>query len=152
MRARLKQWAYAGSRVSVKKAFACFLASTGSFASAHADQWYTGSLVSPSGTTREGVLNVEPYYSYSQPLGSFDAHGRAGPASHPMQRMFSNSTLWKYGISQDFSIQLHTIVDYGWKHADGHSHGPKTGDVPFDLIYRLVRPIPNITFRLSTCL
>ncbi|GBR57797.1 hypothetical protein AA18889_1337 [Acetobacter senegalensis DSM 18889] len=143
MRVRLKQWVYAGGKVSVRKALVCFLASTGSFASAHADQWYTGSLVSPSGTTREGVLNVEPYYSYSQPLGSFDAHGRAGPASHPMQRMFSNSTLWKYGISQDFSIQLHTIVDYGWKHADGHSHGPKTGDVPFDLIYRLVRPDPK---------
>ena len=110
---------------------------------AYAGQWYTGSLVSPSGTTREGVFNVEPYSSYSQPLGRFGPHGRTLPAAHPVQRMFSNSTLWKYGVSQDFSIQVHTIVDYGWKHKDGHSHGPKTGDIPVDLLYRLVRPDPE---------
>ncbi|WP_252347553.1 MULTISPECIES: transporter [unclassified Gluconobacter] len=143
MRARLKNLLRVDEELSVKKAVFCFLVFAGGFSSAHAGQWYTGSLVSPSGTTREGVLNVEPYFSYSQPLGSFGPHGRTLPASHPLQRMFSNSTLWKYGISQDFSIQIHTIVDYGWKHANGHSHGPKTGDVPVDLIYRLVRPDPR---------
>ncbi|AOX18785.1 hypothetical protein [Kozakia baliensis] len=124
-------------------AIVTLLASIGSTSLAYANQWYTGSLVSPSGTTQPGVLNVEPYYSYNQPLGLFDSRGGAHPASHPIQRMFSNSTLWKYGILPDLSVQVHTIVDYEWKHATDHSHGPKTGDVPVDLIYRFVRPDPK---------
>lgn len=110
---------------------------------AYADQWYTGSLVSPSGTTTSGILNIEPYFSYSQPVGAFDAHNRSGPEKHPYQRSFANSTLIKYGITPDFSIQFHTVVQYGWKHNDGHSHGPKAGDMPLDLIYRILRPDPK---------
>ncbi|QHI96441.1 hypothetical protein GT348_07745 [Aristophania vespae] len=110
---------------------------------AKAGQWYTGSLVSPSGTTGEGVLNVEPYYSYSQPMGAFGPHGGTGPAKHPLQRSLSNSTLWKYGITPDLSIQFHTMVNYRWKHAAGHAHGPKAADMPLGLIYRFVRPDPE---------
>lgn len=122
------------------RVFACLMAGMGT---AHAQQWYTGSLVSPSGVmSRPGALNVEPYYSYSQPLGTFDTQGAAGPARHPMQRMFANSTLWKYGITKDFSVQMHTVIDYGWKNGTDHSHGPKFGDFPVDLIYCFVRPDP----------
>lgn len=106
-------------------------------------QWYTGSLVSPSGATGSGSLNVEPYFSYSQPMGYFNPHGGTGPAKHPVQRSFSNSTLWKYGITGDFSIQIHTIVNYKWKHGSGHSHGPKAGDMPLDFIYRFIDPDPK---------
>lgn len=126
-----------------KKSIIFFIFSVTTLSSAHADQWYTGSLVSPSGTTKQNVLNVEPYYSYSQPLGYFDARGGARPVTHPMQRMFTNSTLWKYGILPDLSVQVHTIVDYGWKNGKGHSHGPKVGDIPVDLIYRFLRPDPK---------
>ncbi|NHN91895.1 hypothetical protein GVI59_07965 [Acetobacter sicerae] len=143
MRLNRRRKTYAHGKRHAGKAFAILMTWMGTSSWAHADQWYTGSLVSPSGTTRAGVLNVEPYYSYNQPLGSFDSRGGTRPAAHPMQRTFSNSTLWKYGILPDFSVQVHTIVNYGWKHDSGHSHGPKTGDVPVDLIYRLVRPDPK---------
>ncbi|MCP1236610.1 transporter [Gluconobacter kondonii] len=144
MIARIQHKVCGTSTSFIRKSGFCLLLATGVFVSpAYADQWYTGSLVSPSGTTQKGVLNVEPYSSYSQPLGRFGSHGQTLPATHPMQRMFTNSTLWKYGISENFSIQVHTIVNYGWKHNDGHSHGPQAGDMPVDLIYRLIRPDPT---------
>ncbi|OAG76482.1 hypothetical protein Amal_02256 [Acetobacter malorum] len=110
---------------------------------AHAAQWYTGSLVSPSGAkSHAGDLGVEPYYTYSQPVGTFASNGTSHPL-HPRQQTFSNSTLWKYGITDDISIQTHTVVSYGWKHTAGHAHGPQFGDFPVDLIWRFLHPNPK---------
>ncbi|MDF7674323.1 hypothetical protein PT277_02840 [Acetobacteraceae bacterium ESL0709] len=110
---------------------------------AQASQWYTGSLVAPSATTDAGTWNIEPYYSYEQPMGYFNAHGGTGPIQRPVQRSFSNSTLWKYGLTPDVTVQIHTIVNYQWKHTEGHSHGPKMADLPFDAIYRFLDPDPK---------
>lgn len=110
---------------------------------ARAGQWYTGSLVSPSGAKNHaGDIGVEPYFSYSQPIGYFASNGTSHP-QHPRQQTFSNSTMWKYGILDDLSIQAHTVVSYGWKHGGGHAHGPKFGDFPVDLIYRFLHANPK---------
>lgn len=110
---------------------------------AYAAQWYTGSLVSPSGAkSHAGDLGIEPYYTYSQPIGTFAANGTSHPL-HPRQQTFSNSTLWKLGITDDISIQTHTVVSYGWKHTAGHSNGPQFGDFPVDFIWRFLHPNPK---------
>lgn len=117
--------------------FLCFWFTT---TDACAEQWYTGSLISASGGVPKGYWDIEPYYTYTQPVGSLDSHGRGRPASHPLQRFFSNDTLWEYGLTRNLTIEWHTVVNYQWKHGQGHSHGPKAGDMPFDLIYRYVEP------------
>jgi hypothetical protein len=137
--------------LSIKKIkYPNFLAATGIMmtfytgtARAADDQWYTGSLVSPSGAqSRAGLLGVEPYYSYTQPVGYFASDGSSHP-QHPRQQMFSNSTMWKYGITDHISIQAHTVVNYGWERGHGHSSGPKFGDFPVDMIWRFLDPNPK---------
>nr|WP_232091865.1 hypothetical protein [Acetobacter aceti] len=110
---------------------------------ARAGQWYIGSLVSPSGAKNHaGDAGIEPYFSYSQPVGTFASNGTGHPL-HPRQQTFSNSTMWKYGILDDLSIQAHTVISYGWKHGAGHAHGPKFGDFPVDMIWRFMRANPK---------
>lgn len=104
-------------------------------------QWYTGSLISPSGAeAKAGIFGWEPYYSYNQPVGYFGANGMSHPL-HPRQETVSNSSLYKYGITDDFSIQAHTAVNYGWKQNNTTS-GLKFGDFPVDLIWRFVNADP----------
>ena len=111
--------------------------------SAHAQQWYTGSLLSPApAKDRAGQGTIEPYFTYSLPVGYFDATGTSHP-QHPRQQQFSNSTLWKYGITDALSIQAHTVVSYSWKKDSGHSGGPKFGDLPIDMIWRFVNGNPK---------
>lgn len=110
---------------------------------ARAQQWYTGSLVSPApAKDHAGDAGIEPYFTYSQPIGYYDAHGISHP-QHPRQQLFSNSTMWKYGITDALSIQAHTVISYGWKKNAGHSTGPKFGDFPVDLIWRFVNANPK---------
>ena len=111
--------------------------------SAQAQQWYTGSLLSPApAKDRAGQGTIEPYFTYSLPVGYFDATGTSHP-QHPRQQQFSNSTLWKYGLTDTLSIQAHTVVSYGWKKGAGHTGGPKFGDLPIDLIWRFVNGNPK---------
>ncbi|WP_217429221.1 hypothetical protein [Acetobacter syzygii] len=115
---------------------------TPKFVHAADGQWYTGSLVSPSGAeAHAGLLGIEPYYSYTQPIGYFGSNGVSHP-QHPRQQTFSNSTMWKYGITDHISIQAHTVVNYGWEQGHGHSSGPKFGDFPVDMVWRFVDPNP----------
>lgn len=40
-------------------------------------------------------------------------------------------------------MQARTTANYGWKHDSGYPAAPKTGDLPVDLMCRLVRPDPK---------
>jgi hypothetical protein len=57
------------------------------------DQWYTGSLLSPSGALpHQGMLGLEPYLIFADQTGGFDSTGPSravGSAS----RSLSSSTL-----------------------------------------------------------
>jgi hypothetical protein len=106
-------------------------------------QWYTGSLVSPSGAmTKKGMIAWEPYMTYSQPVGQFNSNGVSQPM-HPRQKAVSNFTLYKYAITDAISIQLTPVIEYRWKKGDNTSSGLKFGDLPVDLMWRYVDADPK---------
>lgn len=106
-------------------------------------QWYTGSLVSPSGAlTQKGIFAWEPYVTYNQPVGYLDSRGNSGPL-HPRQKTVSNFTLYKYSITNSISIQLTPVISYRWKKGDNTSSGLKFGDLPVDLMWRYVNADPK---------
>lgn len=105
-------------------------------------QWYTGSLVSPSGAlSKSGVFAWEPYVSYNLPVGYLDANGNSHPL-HPRQQSVSNFTLYKYSITDSISIQVTPTISYLWKKKAGTSSGLKFGDLPVDLMWRYLDADP----------
>ncbi|MGX7346639.1 hypothetical protein ACWM9A_12200 [Acetobacter pasteurianus] len=105
-------------------------------------QWYTGSLVSPSGAlSKAGVFAWEPYVSYNLPVGYLDANGNSHPL-HPRQQSVSNFTLYKYSITDSISIQVTPTISYLWKKKAGTSSGLKFGDLPVDLMWRYLDADP----------
>ena len=106
-------------------------------------QWYTGSLVSPSGAmTKKGMFAWEPYMTYSQPVGQFNSNGMIQPL-HPRQKAVGNFTLYKYSITDAISIQLTPAISYRWKKGNNTSSGLKFGDLPVDLMWRYVDADPT---------
>ncbi|WP_233582169.1 MULTISPECIES: hypothetical protein [unclassified Asaia] len=107
------------------------------------EQWYTGSLISPSGPQfKAGVLGIEPYLTYNQAVDYLGSNG----ASMPMesgQRTVSNSTMVKYGLTDNVSIQIFPAISYGWKRHDGSTSGLKFGDLPVDFLWRFLDPNPK---------
>ncbi|WP_371861380.1 hypothetical protein [Novacetimonas hansenii] len=107
------------------------------------EQWYTGSLISPSGAlTQKGVFAWEPYFTYSTPTGFLDSGGHGQPIHDGMHEI-SNFTLYKYAITNAISIQTTPTLSYGWrKHGDTTS-GAKIGDVPVDVMWRYLDADPR---------
>lgn len=106
-------------------------------------QWYTGSLVSPSGAlSQKGVLAWEPYMMYSQPTGYLDALGNSHPL-HPRQQTVTSFTLYKYSILDTLSVQTTPSISYGWKRHNGSTSGLKLGDLPIDLMWRFLNARPE---------
>ena len=106
-------------------------------------QWYTGSLVSPSGAlVKKGVFAWEPYMTYSQPVGYLN-NNNGMESLHPRQKAVSNFTLYKYSITDTISIQLTPVISYRWKKGNNTSSGLKFGDLPVDLMWRYVNADPK---------
>ncbi|GBQ76431.1 hypothetical protein AA15237_2254 [Komagataeibacter xylinus NBRC 15237] len=111
----------------------------------HYTQWYTGSLVSPSGAlTKKGVFAWEPYFAYSQPVGNLDSVGRAAPIKD-RAHMVSSFTLYKYSITNSISLQMTPTISYGWRHGGygGTTSGTKMGDLPVDVMWRYLDADPK---------
>lgn len=107
------------------------------------EQWYTGSLISPSGPQfKAGVLGIEPYLTYNQPVDYLGSNGRS-MSSGPGQRTISNSTMVKYGLTDNVSIQIFPAISYGWKRGDGTTSSLKFGDMPVDFLWRFLDPNPK---------
>lgn len=107
------------------------------------DQWYTGSLISPSGPQfKAGVLGLEPYLTYNQPVDYLGSNGRSMPFG-PGQRTITSSTMVKYGLTDHISIQIFPAISYGWKRGDGTTSSLKFGDMPVDFLWRFVDPNPK---------
>lgn len=105
------------------------------------EQWYTGSLLSPSGAMpKAGLLGIEPYLVGLDQTGEFDADGHARDAADP-RRAATNVTLVKYGITDRLSLQLLPSFLYVWDR-DGTSSGLKAADSSVEFQYRLVDPAP----------
>ncbi|WP_019084606.1 hypothetical protein [Komagataeibacter europaeus] len=108
-------------------------------------QWYTGSLVSPSGAlTKKGVFAWEPYFAYSQPVGYLDSTGR-GMSLKDKAHSVSNFTLYKYSITNSISLQMTPDISYGWRrgHHGGTTSGLKMGDLPVDVMWRYLDADPK---------
>lgn len=68
-------------------ALSAITAATYSYRAYAADQWYTGSLVSPSGPlSKQGMFLLEPYMYYSVPSGMIGPHNNNVPMSSPRQQ------------------------------------------------------------------
>lgn len=107
------------------------------------EQWYTGSLISPSGPQfKAGVLGIEPYLTYNQAVDYLGANGASAPMDGG-QRTVSNSTMVKYGLTDHISIQIFPAISYGWKKHDGNTSGLKFGDMPVDFLWRFLDPDPK---------
>ena len=101
------------------------------------DQWYTGSLLSPSGAMpHAGMVSIEPYLIFADQTGQFDAGGHSGPVA-AASRSLTSSTLFKYGLTDRFSLQLLPAFSYGWDKIDTSS-GLKLEDLPVELQYRFL--------------
>jgi hypothetical protein len=110
---------------------------------AMAEQWYTGSLVSPSGPlSKKGMFLLEPYMYYAVPSGMIGPHNDAVPMSSPRQQSVTNLTIYRYAVTDTFSIQTEPTIAYRWKHGDNTSSGLKLGDVPVDLMWRYLTADP----------
>jgi hypothetical protein len=119
------------------------------------DQWYTGSLLSPSGALpRAGILAFEPYLILTDQTGAFDPTGHSHVVNNAA-RALSSSTLFKYGLTDHLSIQVLPTIAYGWNRSSSSS-GLKLGDLPAELQYRFLdadnsrlRPALTVFFGLD---
>ncbi|MBA5727865.1 hypothetical protein [Bombella mellum] len=111
------------------------------------EQWYTGSLYSPSpALPAPGMIAVEPYVAAGLPAGAFDSNGhlntRKGAGG---QHSISQFSLAKYGITDHLSIYLLPTYSYSWGNHTKHS-GLKFNDLPVEFQYRLTpHYTPSIT-------
>ncbi|QBL93593.1 hypothetical protein KSAC_13610 [Komagataeibacter saccharivorans] len=107
------------------------------------EQWYTGSLVSPSGAlTKKGVFAWEPYFFYNQPVGYLDSAGRGMPLSDKAHSAAS-LTLYKYSITNSISLQMTPTISYGWRRGHSTTSGLKMGDLPVDVMWRYLDADPK---------
>ena len=100
------------------------------------DQWYTGSLFSPSGAESEaGMLAIEPYLEGIDPVGKYDSRGQVH-ATDP-QHALTQFTLVKYGLTDRLTLYALPTFSWGWGQ-DGATSGIKAGDLPIELQYRVL--------------
>ncbi len=117
------------------------------------EQWYTGSLFSPSpAESAAGMLAVEPYLALNNADGRFDSHGRLEPDTTHAHDLVSQ-TLMKYGLTDRLSIYALPAFTEGLARRRASS-GVQFGDLPVELELRVLDPnerrlIPNVTLALG---
>ncbi|QHI96280.1 hypothetical protein GT348_08630 [Aristophania vespae] len=98
------------------------------------EQWYTGSLFSPSPALPEaGMAAAEPYVSAGVPIGAYNSSGAL--KKNKAQTSISNYVLMKYAVTDHLSLYLLPTYSYSWGNHTKHS-GVKFNDLPFELQYR----------------
>lgn len=116
-------------------------------------QRYTGSLLSPSGAVTEaGALMIEPYFQSTISRGAYQADGSVKNNKH---RTDSANTfiLFKYGVTNNLSIQITPQVYYYWN-GRTTSSTVHFSDLPVELQYRWIdqnnkKYIPSLTTYLG---
>ena len=101
------------------------------------DQWFTGSLESPSpAMTKAGAVAVEPYAIYTGNTGAYNSnwgHYSVPNGTNQMQSL----TVIKYGITDRLSVQAVPTFNYasnGLTNSTGVDLG--MGDLPIEFQYR----------------
>ena len=117
------------------------------------NQWFTGSLVSPSPALPvAGLVAIEPYDIVTLNTGSYDARGNHhGGSNNP--RSNTELSLLEYSITKRLSIETIPVGTYAWN-SKTTSHGEEIADLPVDLKYRVldqntVTGAPSVTFDLG---
>lgn len=112
------------------------------------EQWYTGSLYSPSpALPTPGMIAVEPYVASSLPAGAFNSKGHLDK-NVGSQKSISQFSLFKYGLTSHLSFYLLPAYSYSWgNHAK--PSGLKFNDLPVEFQYRLT---PHYTPSVSVYL
>lgn len=102
------------------------------------DQWYTGSLLSPSGALfHKGSVAIEPYFSAALSGDNFDASGEKRRASTYSRHMVNN-TLYKYALTDTLSVQALPEIAL-WQSEGMRRHSaPEIGDLPVDAVVRFL--------------
>lgn len=98
------------------------------------EQWYTGSLFSPSPALPEaGMAAYEPYISSGVPIGAYNSSGAL--KKNKAQTSISQFSLMKYAITNHLSLYALPDYSYSWGNHSKHS-GVKFNDLPIELQYR----------------
>lgn len=113
------------------------------------EQWYTGSLYSPSpALPGAGMIALEPYVTAGLPAGAFDSKGNLNKKVGS-QKSVSQFILFKVGITNHLSLNMLPTYSYSWGNHSKRS-GLKFNDFPFEFQYRLTpHYTPSITVYLG---
>ena len=97
------------------------------------NQWFTGSLESPSpALPKAGLVALEPYAIFINTTGAYDnAGGRYGVPNETNQ--FESLLAFKYGITDRLSFDALPSASYV---SNDQSHFTGIGDLPVELEYR----------------
>lgn len=102
------------------------------------EQWYTGSLLSPSGALfHRGDTAIEPYLSAQLSNANFDKAGRKQRAGIHSRRVV-NDTLYKYAITNNLSMQALPDVSLWQSEGRSKKSAPSIGDLPIDVVVRFL--------------
>lgn len=101
------------------------------------EQWYTGSLYSPSpALPAPGMVAVEPYITAGLPAGAYDSNGRLNTKKFAGgQHNITQFSLLKYGLTDHLSLYLLPTYGYSWG-AHAKPSGLKFNDLPVEFQYR----------------
>ena len=117
------------------------------------NQWFTGSLVSPSpALPKAGLVAIEPYDIVTLGTGYYDASGHHHGGSDNA-RTETGLSLFEYGLTDRLSIETIPADNFSWN-STNTSRGQRVSDLPIDLKYRVlnantVTGAPSVTFDLG---
>ncbi len=117
------------------------------------DQWFTGSLESPSpAIPKAGILGVEPYLIFQGNNGTYDANWARHSVQHDSSQI-QEATLLKYSITDQLSVQAVPVFAFTWN-GQTTSQGVRIADLPIEFDYRVINQnnktgAPSVTFILG---
>jgi hypothetical protein len=118
-----------------------------------ADQWFTGSLESPSpAIPKAGILAIEPYVIYGNNTGAYDSNWNHHSVENGTDQLAS-VILLKYAITDQISFQGVPSFSRQWNDHSS-SNGVSIGDLPLEFDYRVNNEnrktgLPSATFSLG---
>ncbi|TPW33746.1 hypothetical protein [Oecophyllibacter saccharovorans] len=102
------------------------------------EQWYTGSLASPSPALPEaGLWGVEPYVGGMAPHGEFDPRGHYTNKKGDGPNGFQQFTLTEYSVTNHVTLYVLPSYTYTWGNGTHHSSGLQINDFPMEVKYRI---------------
>lgn len=100
-------------------------------------QWFTGSLLSPSGApTHPDVVAIEPYVLFGDTVSRYAPDGHTLRET-PRTRSATTFTLLEYSLTDRLAVRALPQFGYQWD-GRGTSSGMKFSDLPVEALFRFV--------------